>query len=312
MVLFLALSTRIIPSVLRIQTAFLEINGAKGAALDLLQDLAKLPATESIISAQSSHHVSFVEKEKAGNAFQASVLLRNVFADYGNQELFELKNINFEIQPGELLAIVGPSGGGKTSIVDVIVGAISVRSGEVLISNSPPEIAIGKWPTEIRYVSQDVYLLAGTLASNILWPNLNASFSEDALWNILEKLNLADWARSLPKGLYSNIETFGNNISGGQKQRIGIARALYSNPHLLIMDEATSSLDSTTERDISENVVRDLSGVTRIVIAHRLSTIRHADKILYIANGSIVHSGSFEQVRAAVPAFDIQAEISGI
>jgi ABC-type multidrug transport system fused ATPase/permease subunit len=147
---------------------------------------------------------------------------------------------------------------------------------------------------------------------NICWPNLESIISDSEIWDILESVGLLPWVESLPNGLDAKVETFGSNISGGQKQRIGIARALCTKPQILMLDEATSSLDSSTEQLIANNVIANLNGVTRVVVAHRLSTIINADRIYYISNGQILATGNFEDIRRLVPDFDRQAIINGL
>jgi ABC-type multidrug transport system fused ATPase/permease subunit len=191
-------------------------------------------------------------------------------------------------------------------------GILSLDGGKVLISGIDPQAAIRKWNTEIRYVPQDIYLFAGTLRMNVIWPDLESDVSDEQIWKVLEIVGLQEWIRTLPEGLNSKVENLGSNMSGGQKQRLGIARALISNPHILILDEATSSLDSITEKMISANILSRLAGVTRVVVAHRLATIRNADRILYIEDGSILAVGTFNEVRVIVKEFDDQARASGL
>jgi ABC-type multidrug transport system fused ATPase/permease subunit len=141
---------------------------------------------------------------------------------------------------------------------------------------------------------------------------LESTISDSEIWKILENVGLLTWVESLPNGIDARVETFGSNISGGQKQRIGIARALCAKPQILMFDEATSSLDTSTEQLIANNVMANLSGVTRVVVAHRLSTIINADRIYYISNGQILASGNFDDIRGQVPEFDRQAIINGL
>ena len=155
-------------------------------------------------------------------------------------------------------------------------------------------------------------MIAGTLRMNICWPNLESTISDSEIWKILENVGLLTWVESLPNGIDARVETFGSNISGGQKQRIGIARALCAKPQILMLDEATSSLDTSTEQLIANNVMANLSGVTRVVVAHRLSTIINADRIYYISNGQILASGNFDDIRRQVQEFDRQAIINGL
>lgn len=306
LVLFLSLSTRIIPSILRIQNAILEINGARGASLELLDELDTLKIASKIDSLKRVSTGNFATE------FIPSIKVVGGRVSHEQSSAFELSDLNIEIHPGQFIGIVGPSGGGKTSLVDAMVGILNLDEGRVSISGMDPQAAIQKWDNEIRYVPQDVYLFAGTIKMNIIWPDLESDVSDEQIWKVLELVGLEEWLRAVPGGLESKIENLGSNISGGQKQRLGIARALVSDPHILILDEATSSLDSTTEKLITANILSKLTGVTRVVVAHRLSTIQNADRILYIEEGAILAAGTFNEVRAIVKEFDDQARASGL
>ena len=304
LVLFLALSSRVIPSILRVQNAVLEINGARGASLDLLGELSALGDQASEYSVEPDIKNQNLTK----NFFAEMEIVDGSFTHYPS-ELFNLRGISLRILPGEFIGIAGPSGGGKTTLVDILTGILELDEGQVTVSGLSPSAAVLIWPNQIRYVPQDVHLIAGTLRMNICWPNLESIISDS---EILESVGLLPWAESLPNGLDAKVETFGSNISGGQKQRIGIARALCTKPQILMLDEATSSLDSSTEQLIANNVIANLNGVTRVVVAHRLSTIINADRIYYISDGQILATGNFDDIRRLVPDFDRQAIINGL
>jgi len=307
LVLFLALSSRVIPSILRVQNAILEINGARGASLDLLSELSALGDQASGYSVEPDTKNQNLTK----NFFAEMEIVDGSFT-HNPGELFNLRGISLRILPGEFIGIAGPSGGGKTTLVDILTGILELDEGQVTVSGLSPSAAVLIWPNQIRYVPQDVHLIAGTLRMNICWPNLESIISDSEIWDILESVGLLTWVESLPNGLDAKVETFGSNISGGQKQRIGIARALCTKPQILMLDEATSSLDSSTEQLIANNVIANLNGVTRVVVAHRLSTIINADRIYYISNGQILATGNFADIRRLVPDFDRQAIINGL
>jgi ABC-type bacteriocin/lantibiotic exporter with double-glycine peptidase domain len=252
------------------------------------------------------------EQNRARQDFFPQLEIRDGSFSHDSDELFKLKNITLSISPGEFIGIVGPSGGGKTTLMDILTGILDLDKGRASISGLSPSEAILCWPNEIRYVPQDVHLIAGTLRMNICWPNLELLTSDTEIWDILESVGLKAWVKSLPNELSAKVDTFGSNLSGGQKQRIGIARALFTKPHILLMDEATSSLDSSTEQMIESNVIVNLKGVTRVIVAHRLSTIIKADRIYYVSNGEILATGNFEDIRRQVPDFDRQAVINGL
>jgi ABC-type multidrug transport system fused ATPase/permease subunit len=172
--------------------------------------------------------------------------------------------------------------------------------------------AIEKWPGAIAYVPQDVLIINGSIRENVAlgYPLENAT---DKLVNdALRIASLADFVDSLPDALETNLGERGARLSGGQRQRIGIARALFTKPKLLVLDEATSSLDSMTEESISNDIKSLKGSTTVIIIAHRLSTVKDADRVVYIEQGRILAVGTFDEVRSLVPDFDKQARLTGI
>ena len=309
LVLFLTLASRIIPSILRIQNAVLEINGARGAALDLLEEIESLSELSEFEYPSNLGDGTF---DNGVSSFIPEIVVVGGSVSHDPSSKFELRDINLLIHPGEFIGIAGPSGGGKTTLVDVMSGIQNLKNGKVLLSGMAPGMANRIWEKEIRYVPQDVYLIAGTLKMNVIWPDLESEVSDQQIWEVLETVGLSEWVRTLHDGLDSRVENLGSNMSGGQKQRVGIARALISNPHVLFLDEATSSLDSNTEQMISANILSKLVGVTRVVVAHRLSTIVNADRIFYVKDGQILSVGTFQEVREDVEDFENQARAAGL
>lgn len=210
------------------------------------------------------------------------------------------------------MAIVGLSGAGKSTLVDCMLGILEPSSGEVLISGRKPLDSINRWPGAIGYVPQKVFIANGTVLENVALGFNPLQVSEDRVRECLAKVKLLDFVESLPHGLATELGDFGSRLSGGQRQRLGIARALYTNPKLLILDEATSSLDGQTEKDVSRAIEELGGGVTVILVAHRLSIVRSASQIHYLSAGVLEYSGSFEEVRAEVPDFDRQAKLMGL
>jgi len=208
--------------------------------------------------------------------------------------------------------LVGPTGAGKTSAADVLLGVLNPDSGSVTISGVSPAEAVLKWPGAISYVPQDVVIANGTIKQNVCLGFNPDLVPESYVWDALAAAQLVEFVRSLPNGLNSEVGERGTKISGGQRQRLGIARALFTQPKLLVLDEATSALDGETEAAIT-SAIQNLKGkVTVIVIAHRLSTVRDADNVVYLDKGKVVSQGTFDQVRAVVPDFDRQAKLMGL
>jgi ABC-type multidrug transport system fused ATPase/permease subunit len=238
--------------------------------------------------------------------------LKEVTFAYPGSLGIAVDDASLSIGQGEIVAIVGPSGAGKTTLVDILLGVISPDSGSVFISGLNPQLAVAQWPGAISYVPQDVVITNGTIRENVAmgYPKLLAS--DELVYRALETAQLKKLVQSLDLGLESYVGDRGAKLSGGQRQRLGIARALLTNPKLLVLDEATSALDGETENQIS-SAINELKGsVTVVLIAHRLSTVRSADRVIYMQNGKILAEGRFEEVRERVPNFDEQARLMGL
>jgi ABC-type multidrug transport system fused ATPase/permease subunit len=210
------------------------------------------------------------------------------------------------------VAITGSSGAGKTTLVDLLLGVHTPTSGDIYISGLSPLDAFQKWPGATAYVPQETVIINGNI-----WENIALGFDYDPghekyVREALKLSNLEDYVESLPEGLFTKVGDRGHKLSGGQRQRLGIARALFTKPKLLVLDEATSSLDAQTEADITE-AIKSLKGKTTIImIAHRLSSVRDADQVIFMINGIIESFGTFDEVRKEVPNFDKQANLMGL
>jgi ABC-type multidrug transport system fused ATPase/permease subunit len=223
-----------------------------------------------------------------------------------------LNNLTLEIPSGQSVAIVGASGAGKTTLVDVLLGVLEPQNGKVSISGKSPSEAIKSWPGAISYVPQDVLIINGSIKENVSMGFLPESVSDSEVWNALTIAQLEKVVQNLEFGLETQVGDRGTKLSGGQRQRLGIARAMFTNPKLLVLDEATSSLDGQTESDLAD-ALHNLKGkVTVVMIAHRLSSVRKVDAVVYLENGCVRASGTFEEVRTQVPNFDKQANLMGL
>jgi ABC-type multidrug transport system fused ATPase/permease subunit len=244
--------------------------------------------------------------------FNPEIQMANIGLTYPFSERPALHQINLELKKGQSLAVVGPSGAGKTTLVDVLLGILIQDQDSVLISGVSPKDAIQKWPGAIAYVPQNVTIMNGTIRENVALGFDPDEFTDEYVFEALGHAQLTELVNQLPDGLDTQVGERGTKLSGGQRQRIGIARALFTNPLLLVLDEATSSLDGQTESDFSE-AIKSLHGqVTVVLVAHRLSTIRTADQVIYLSNGTITANGTFDEVRKSVPDFDKQAGLNGI
>jgi ATP-binding cassette subfamily C protein len=302
---FMAAASRLAPAVLRIQSTAIQSRVASGSAsptLNLINSLKSLPLKFTPAQPFRTEHTNFVP----------TVDLINVTFSYSNKSDTVLNQVNLSIKAGEIIAIVGPSGAGKTTMADIILGVISPDIGLVKISNHDPLMAIDKWPGAIAYVPQDVMVSNCSIRENVGLGYSEEEIDDDLVLQSLKIAHLDKFIQTLPESLQTNVGDRGTKLSGGQRQRLGIARAVFTKPKLLVLDEATSSLDGQSEADISDSI-NDMRGeITVILIAHRLSTVKNADKVVYLEGGKIVSIGTFDEVRKNVPNFEKQASLMGL
>lgn len=215
-----------------------------------------------------------------------------------------LRSLSLEVPAGRFVAFIGPSGAGKTTLADLILGLNTPNLGAITLSGySPDDITAGR-PGAIAYVPQAPGMVAGTIAQNVALGVEQDHIDEDRVWHCLRHAELSDFVDTLPQGIHTSLGRQADALSGGQKQRLGLARALYTSPQLIVLDEATSALDASTEASISDTVTSLKNQATLIVIAHRLSTIQHADCIYVIDDGQILAEGTFSEVRKKVPMIE--------
>lgn len=303
--IFLAAGTRIAPAVLRVQQGSIQIRGSLGAAsptLDLIDALGNAPFVENVDDTVDVLHEGFV----------ADIQIAGATFTYPSKSTSAITDVTLTIPAGSSAAFVGPSGAGKTTIVDVLLGVLNPDTGHVTISGLPSLAAVAKWPGAVSYVPQDVVISNGSIRENVALGYPADVATDDLVMSALKVANLDDFVAGLPQGVDTPVGERGTKISGGQRQRLGIARAMFTKPHLLVLDEATSSLDGQTEVSISAAIHALRGSTTVVMIAHRLSTVRNADIVIYMAAGKVIATGTFEEVRKAVPDFDRQARLMGL
>lgn len=229
------------------------------------------------------------------NLEDKTITFDNVSFGYNDEKLI-LKNLNFEIKPNQKVAIVGPSGSGKTTIFSLIERFYQPNEGKILVDETDiNEYSLYNWRLQIGYVFQENALFALSIRENITY-GLQNDVSDEQIWNALKQANAYDIVNNLPQKLDSIVGERGSKLSGGEKQRISIARAILRNPKLLLLDEATASLDSRSEKAIQDALVSLMNNRTTIIIAHRLATIIDSDVIIFLEDGRITGMGTHQQL----------------
>ncbi|MEK3907187.1 ABC transporter ATP-binding protein [Oceanobacillus sp. FSL W7-1309] len=228
------------------------------------------------------------------------IAVSNVSFAYSDDEPV-IKNVTFEALPGEMIAFAGPSGGGKTTLFGLIERYYEPTTGEVRIGDTPiQELSLASWRSQIGYVSQESAMMAGTIRENLTYGLSDATdISEERLWEVAKMAYADQFIETFAKGLDTEVGERGVKLSGGQRQRINIARAFLRDPKILMLDEATASLDSQSEHAVQEALTRLMEGRTTFVIAHRLSTIVDADKIIFIEKGQVTGMGTHQELTAS-------------
>tara|TARA_B100000795_G_scaffold88697_2_gene64511 strand:+ start:18638 stop:20389 length:1752 start_codon:yes stop_codon:yes gene_type:complete len=253
-----------------------------------------LPAFEQIerlnLRAKSLEHR---DGTKEFNSFKEIKLVNLNFSYIGRANT--LRDINLSIKHGDNIAIVGSSGSGKTTLTDILLGLYATSEGDFLLDGvNFNEYLIGSYRDKIGYVPQDPFLFNCSIYENFKWAKPDCS--EEDIWEALESSNAKDFVKALPDGLDTSMGDRGSNLSGGQRQRIALARALIKKPLILILDEATSSLDNDSEKYIQQSINGLSKNITLITIAHRLSTIKNANKIFVLDQGEVLEHGSYQEL----------------
>ncbi|MFN4067268.1 MAG: ABC transporter ATP-binding protein [Thermosynechococcus sp.] len=234
--------------------------------------------------------------------------LIDLYYTYPNAPRPALCRVSLTIKQGEMVGFVGASGAGKTTLVDLILGLLEPCQGDIRVDGESIYGNLARWQRQIGYIPQSIYLSDDTLRHNIAFGLPTEQIDETALWRAVEAAQLAEFVAGLPAGLNTVVGERGVRLSGGQRQRIGIARALYHNPSVLIMDEATAALDNQTEAGVMD-AIQALSGEkTIIMIAHRLSTVMACDRLYFMAHGQVVAVGSYEKLLQTSPDFRAMAQ----
>lgn len=293
---------RMAPSVVRFQsvTSALAVNRAHARRLlDEIKD-----AEESAASARAP-------REDALPPAPRTLRCEDVSFRYPSAPTDAVRHVTLDIEFGKMTALVGASGSGKSTMVDLLLGLLSPTSGRLVVDDVPLHHATAAWRAQVGYVPQDVALFDATVAQNVAlsWDD---SFDRERVRRALDQAQLLATAEAREGGIDAHVGERGLGLSGGQRQRLGIARALYADPSVLVLDEATSALDTATESAVTD-ALRALRGdVTLIVVAHRLATVKSADQIAFMREGELVAAGTFDHLVDTVPDFAEQAALAGL
>ncbi len=232
--------------------------------------------------------MSFAEVAKEKLPVKKSIELRDITYHYPNAEPLIFDHADMEIPVGAAVGIVGASGAGKTTVVDILLGLLEIQTGGVYADGVSIKENYRSWLKNVGYIPQMIFMLDDTIRKNVAFGIAGEEIDEERLWEVLKEAQLDEFVKSLPEGADTSIGERGIRISGGQRQRIGIARALYYDPEVLILDEATSALDNDTEAAIMDSINSLHGRKTLIIIAHRLQTIEKCDMIYRVENGKAV------------------------
>lgn len=264
-----------------------------------IRHLSSLNGATAAMTAAAESLFKFIDEEPEKDPgttelqrVKGAVRFEDVQFAYPNSEKQAVKLFNLDVKPGEVIALVGSSGSGKSTLINMIPRFWAATKGEIYFDDVPQSsVTLKSLRQQIALVSQEVVIFDGTIADNIAY-GCRDRVSEDDIWEAAEAAALADLIRSLPEGLNTPVGAGGSQLSGGQRQRISIARAFLKNAPILLLDEATTALDTESERRIQTSLDTLMKGRTTFVVAHRLSTIEGADRIVVMRDGQIVEIGS--------------------
>jgi ABC-type multidrug transport system fused ATPase/permease subunit len=292
---------RVLPSVVR---AIASINNVRAGRYSLDRVLDDLRADAALPRASTA----------AGGelAFEHEVRIEGVDFSYQGSTTPVLCAVDVTIPHGASVALVGGSGAGKSTLADIVLGLLAPNTGRVTVDGVDIRDNLPGWRRHLGMVPQLVWLLDGTVRDNVAFGVPRDEVDDEQVWSALRAAELEDTVRAMAGGLDAEAGERGVRVSGGQRQRLGIARALYRHPTLLVLDEATSALDNETERRVTDTIATLGDRMTVLVIAHRLSTVRHCDLIIFLKEGRVAASGTFDELRATDADFARLVELGAL
>ena len=303
--IFLAGSFRMMGAILPLQQIWNQLRISQRWVSAAQEVLGQLRDTPELLDASiySPTHIA-QSTSVTSDRLALGIELRDVSFRHLNAPSQTIDSVSLSAPAGSFVAVVGPSGAGKTTLVDLILGLYKPDRGKVELDGVDPEVLRAENPGLLSYVPQKPGIVTGSIAENIALGLDEADWDVDQIWRALEGAQLAEHVRTLDKGILTDLGPHSDSLSGGQIQRLGLARALYTSPQLIVLDEATSALDAATEASIGDAIRNLGQKTTVVVIAHRLSTIQHADTVHVMESGKIIDSGTFPEVRKRVPMIE--------
>jgi ATP-binding cassette subfamily C protein len=303
--LFAVTTIRLMPELSRMISCLQEFR-FYSPAVDLVYKSLKF------LSANASFSLQGEQLSERRFQLKREISVRNIHYAYPKSKKKAVSGVTLKISRGQSVAFVGPTGSGKTTLVNMILGLLEPSEGKIYVDDQDIFKQIGTWQRNIGYVPQSIYLLDDSIRNNVAFGLKNEEIDDDMVWKALRGAQLDGFISGLAKGLDVIIGENGVRMSGGERQRIGIARALYYRPRILILDEATSALDNETEKKLG-HALEELSGdKTLIIIAHRISTVKNCDCIHYMKNGGVVDAGTFDELCAKNSDFRRMAEYGNL
>ena len=286
-------AVRIMPSAIRCYNAIMEVRAGVPSLGAVEEDYMLF---RGLGTDMTQLDIPAKNKSDPTMPFSNAIELKGLEFKYGGAANAALNGLSMHVKKGEAVGIVGPSGAGKSTLLSIILGLLPPTSGSILIDGRAAGDDIKSWQRRIGYIPQSIYLLDDTIVKNVAFGIPKNEIDMDKFWQAVRLAQLEEFITSLPAGENTMVGERGVRISGGQRQRIAIARALYHEPEILVLDEATAALDNETERQITA-AINELMGVrTIIIVAHRLSTVANCDRLIFLENGEVAAEGTYEEL----------------
>lgn len=280
---FVVAAMRLLPSINRISNAQNQIPFHEGG----LDNVIKVLKSDKD-SLEQDEIRNTNNNDSLNIEFNSKLKFDNIDFCYEGNDKKIFDKASFEINAGESIGIVGVSGAGKTTAIDILLGLLEPNGGRILCDGIDIHDNLKSWLSNVAYIPQSIFLMDDTIKANIAFGKHNSEIDEEEVWTAIKEAQLEEFVKSLPEGIYTKVGEQGVRLSGGQRQRIGIARALYNNPKLLVFDEATSALDNETEAAIMDSINGLKGQKTMVIIAHRLSTIENCDMVYRVESGKVI------------------------